>query len=141
MSVHTDTRVGAGRTKLRKPLLVLLGFTLPLAILGRTSLMPSSVGYTCPFKAVTGYNCPGCGLSRCVHALAHGDILGAMHFNLLFVAMLPVLAWAWFRWFRAEQTGRPLHGPSRTVTALLLVAVVGFSVLRNVPHMPLIWLH
>ena len=51
----------------------------------------------CMFYAATGWHCPGCGLTRCLHALAHGDLPQAMAMNpLLLVLMLltPVfVAW------------------------------------------------
>jgi hypothetical protein len=37
----------------------------------------------CPFLSLTGFACPGCGLTRGFHALFHGDILGALDYNLL----------------------------------------------------------
>ncbi len=49
---------------------------------------PTTAGFfpVCPLYATTGLNCPGCGLTRGVHALFHGDVPGALHFN----ALLPV---------------------------------------------------
>ena len=43
----------------------------------------------CPFKLITGYDCPGCGSQRAVHALLHGDVAQAFHFNPLFVIAIP----------------------------------------------------
>lgn len=42
----------------------------------------------CVFKAVTGWDCPGCGTQRAVHALLHGRVAEAWHYNaMLFVAV------------------------------------------------------
>ena len=51
---------------------------------------PTTAGFfpVCPLYAMTGIACPGCGLTRGFHALFHGDILAALHFN----ALLPVYA-------------------------------------------------
>jgi hypothetical protein len=42
----------------------------------------------CPFFALTGWLCPGCGSARAVHALLHGDLVGALRLNpFTFVAL------------------------------------------------------
>jgi hypothetical protein len=144
MSYTTTDRLGALgtsiRTSLRPPVLALVG-TLGLGLaLGRSGLMPSSFGYTCPFKALTGYNCPGCGLSRCVNALAHGHLGAAIHFNALFFVVMAALAWGWWAWFRSDAERRPLPPPRLWVLVGLLAVTLVFSILRNVPGMPVIGL-
>ena len=47
----------------------------------------------CTFHQLTGYHCPGCGGTRCVAALLHGDILQAAAYNLYFLLALPFLLW------------------------------------------------
>lgn len=44
----------------------------------------------CVFNLVTGLLCPGCGATRCVEAVAHGQFLYALRCNLL----LPVVSFA-----------------------------------------------
>ncbi len=53
---------------------------------------PTTAGFfpVCPLHAMTGLNCPGCGMTRGFHALFHGDILSALHFNALLPAFLLV---------------------------------------------------
>jgi len=133
---RTDRR----RSAIRPPLLVLIGTLGTFAALGASNAMPSSIGYTCPFKALTGYNCPGCGMSRCVHALMHGNVTGALHYNAFLFVLVPVLLWAWFAWFRADRDGKPLPSPNLKVLGALLVVMLLFGVLRNVPGMPIIGL-
>lgn len=46
---------------------------------------------SCWFKRLTGMDCPGCGLTRSVVCLVHGNFLDAWHFNpggYLFFAVL-----------------------------------------------------
>jgi Protein of unknown function (DUF2752) len=40
---------------------------------------PTTAGFfpVCPLYALTGYACPGCGMTRGLHALLHGDVLGS----------------------------------------------------------------
>ena len=39
---------------------------------GKTGFFPS-----CPFRALTGFNCPGCGTTRALHQLLHGNVVAA----------------------------------------------------------------
>jgi hypothetical protein len=91
----------------------------------------------CPFLLVTGHPCPGCGGLRAVNDLTNFDLVGAASSNLLFVASIPFIAWFWLRWMQRAWAG-PQSGASspeistRTV-ALILAAVIGFWILRNLP--------
>lgn len=61
----------------------------------------------CMFHALTGWYCVGCGMTRALHALAHGDVLRAFSMNPLAMTMLAIsplllgwkLGWqpAWLR--------------------------------------------
>lgn len=90
----------------------------------------------CPFLTLTGLYCPGCGSTRCLHALAHLDLAGALAMNpLLVLSLLPL-------------TVLLLHGagllPQRLLglrnllaePKLWLVLLLGFAVLRNLPWLP-----
>ena len=95
----------------------------------------------CPFRAATGLDCPGCGATRAVYALTRGDVARAADHNLLAVAALPGLAWAYLRW-SLVRLGRhdrlPNVGPRTAWT--VTVAVCAFVVLRNLPWWPWTWL-
>lgn len=90
----------------------------------------------CPFLLVTGLYCPGCGITRMLHALAHGDIVRAVDMNAMIVAMLPALALlaaneATTRRVLSPRLARPLYNAK-----LWLAVVVLFGVLRNLPWAP-----
>jgi hypothetical protein len=113
------------------PLTTAAGLLLATAYVGAVD--PNQHGHypTCPFLALTGLYCPGCGTLRAVHALAHLDLAGAASKNVLFLAMLPVLAALWLGWLRRSVTGRSRWvAPSWTIWALFTV-ILGFGVLRN----------
>lgn len=107
------------------PLLV-LGASVLLAVTATVYLFdPVTTWFypPCVFNLLTGLLCPGCGGTRALHALLHGDVAAAFAFNpLLFVAMGTaafvtvrpvVLTKTWFAW---------------TCAAVLL----GWGVVRNV---------
>ena len=61
--------------------------TLPALVLVAAALVPPAWldggPPLCPFRWATGLPCPGCGLTRSVVALAHGDLSGAWFFHPL----------------------------------------------------------
>jgi hypothetical protein len=94
---------------------------------------PSSLFPICPFKALTGLNCPGCGGLRMMHDVLHGDITAAVVDNVFLLVGLPLLAaWLLYRWRR--------HQPLLTKPALavIVVAAVTWTVVRNLPGFPLV---
>jgi hypothetical protein len=97
---------------------------------------PNETGHypVCPLYGLTGVYCPGCGGLRSAHAVAHGDLAGALGDNALAVAgygVFAVLLVLWF--FRAvkDAPGRIVLRPFWWWALGGLVAV--FSVLRNLP--------
>ena len=95
---------------------------------------------SCLFHDLTGWYCPGCGTTRALHALVHGDLAGVVAMNPL-LPVLGVLLPAVF----LQGVGRPLPLPP-VVQAWLLSAkfwialIVGFGLLRNLPWWPFSWL-
>lgn len=88
----------------------------------------------CPVKMATGLDCPGCGTQRALHALLHGDFVGALRFNALLpfsFALLAVLATASIMRLK----GRPrlfnaIHTP-RFIYALLTLITL-WVIARNI---------
>lgn len=89
----------------------------------------------CPIRAMTGWQCPGCGSTRCVSAIASGDLVGGARQNpLLFatfsglvllsvIGMLsPARLGSLFAWYQR----------ARVETAVVAIAaMVTFTVGRN----------
>ncbi len=131
-----STAQRATLARLRAPASVAVGVaaaTVCLALVDPHA--PGRYG-VCPLLALTGLYCAGCGGLRATHDLAHGDLAGAWAMNPLWVVAVPLLAALWARWalrrWRGSpprSSGRPQLWPAWT----LLVVVVGYSVLRNVP--------
>ncbi len=68
----------------RQRVAVVLAFAVGLAFLGigYAALVRRGIGIPCPFYLVTGLRCPGCGISRALAALLHGDAHTFLEYNL-----------------------------------------------------------
>lgn len=90
----------------------------------------------CVLRAATGLYCPGCGATRALHALLHGDIQAAVRHNLLLVALLPaILAFVCVQAASLLRRGiwRQIHLPS-SLLVTLVVLMLGFAAVRNLPY-------
>lgn len=99
----------------------------------------------CQLHSLTGLHCPGCGMTRFASAVVRADPAQAAAYNALGLIALPFVTvwglqqvWAWFwgttprRWFAPKWHAR--------VTAVFLVVLAAFFVLRNVPAEPFTFL-
>jgi hypothetical protein len=122
----------------------------PLAALG---CMGAAVGYTlltdptnsapdapatCLLKLTTGLDCPGCGGTRAMWYVLHGDLPDAARHHIVWVFVLPFLLYLYVAWAVRQSFGWRL--PQLRVTPLMLGVVLAvwfaFSVLRNLPWAP-----
>jgi hypothetical protein len=126
------TAPGSRRREVRTPIGVGAGVLAATVLLAVRD--PHAGGYgICPVLALTGMACAGCGGLRAVHDLAVLDVSGAWAMNPLAVVAAPVLVAAWAVWLVRAASGRPAwHPPGRLLVGVLVVVVL-FSVLRNVP--------
>lgn len=90
----------------------------------------------CMFHAFTGLYCIGCGLTRGLHALVHGDIAGAFAMNplgMLMLALMPLMA-AWGKGWQPRLL-RPVMEVAMQ-PKLWLVVLPGYWIARNLPWFP-----
>ena len=94
----------------------------------------------CFFHELTNLYCPGCGVQRSFHALLNGHILTAIDYNLLFISFLPLIIYfiVAFTWGKKASTSSFIYKPAFSFT--VVIVVVSFWVLRNIPVMPFSWL-
>ncbi|MEO5628158.1 MAG: DUF2752 domain-containing protein, partial [Thermomonas sp.] len=90
--------------------------------------------------ALSGWYCPGCGSTRALHALLHGDLPQALAMNPLLVIAMPLLAWMALNAAGATMPGRRLLLPWAGKPRFWLVVLVVYWILRNLPWMPFAWL-
>ena len=87
----------------------------------------------CPFLRLTGLKCPGCGTQRAIHALLHGDVLSALHFNALLPVSIPLLLL--YGYAELVRTRKPrFYNRVNSVTAILavLIVVIVWWIVRNI---------
>jgi hypothetical protein len=122
----------------RRRLAVALGSSALLAgSLGYVGLVdphkPGSVFPVCPFRLLTGWNCPACGGLRMTHDLLHGDLAAAITDNVFLLVGIPLLAgWILLR----HRRGKSL--PPRPAAAIAMIAMLAWTVVRNLPGFPLV---
>lgn len=95
----------------------------------------------CAFKLLTGLDCPGCGGTRMVWYLLHGNLYQAARFHLIALIAAPILAYAYVVWAARRVSGVRLPSRSIPLTVVLgyLVVWIVFSVLRDLPWEPFTW--
>ena len=85
----------------------------------------------CMFHHLTRLYCPGCGATRALSAMLHGDIKASLHNNLLLFPLLALIA------FMIIKPGISLKRP---VAIAILAVVLLFTILRNIPVAPFTYL-
>lgn len=92
----------------------------------------------CPLLTITGFACPGCGMTRGLHALMHGDILTALDFNALLPLVLIFFGYIFVSLLMFAVRGRLLMPAESSLKFLwiFLGLLIVFGVLRNLPFYP-----
>ena len=102
---------------------------------GKTGFFP-----VCPFRALTGFTCPGCGSTRGLHRLLHGDVVAAFELNPLLIVSLPFLLYALLRYTNAAIREKPLKGNQLNAKCIwvMFVVILFFWIYRNTPFYPFV---
>lgn len=89
----------------------------------------------CMVHELTGWNCPGCGSQRMLHAILHGNIAEAWHYNALFVILIPILIPMTYLELR-KHTHPKAYAAINSVPVILSIAsaIVIWGVVRNLLH-------
>lgn len=97
---------------------------------------PERYGFypACPVYRYLHLYCPGCGGTRALAAILHGRVSEAMHYNPLFVMLLPLLLMFGGTVYWSAVTKNKIEWPPVPTTAVvsLLTVMTAFTVFRNV---------
>jgi len=85
----------------------------------------------CMFHQLTGLYCPGCGATRALSAMLHGDLKSSLHNNLLLFPLLALIA---------VLIVKPEISLKRPVAIAIVAVVLLFTILRNIPVAPFTYL-
>ena len=94
----------------------------------------------CFFHELTGLYCPGCGVQRSFHALLNGHILTAIDYNLLFILFLPLFIYFILAFALGKKHPSSSFIYKSAFSFTVVIVVVSFWVLRNIPYTPFSWL-
>ncbi|MFR1809659.1 MAG: DUF2752 domain-containing protein [Pygmaiobacter massiliensis] len=111
----------------------------PLFLLAAWFLYREGHLFPCYFYQTTGFYCLGCGGSRAVLALMHGNFTDALRYNAFVVLLLPFLAYFLLSVLIETICGRRiLRRPKLPGWAWICLALVAaaFTIIRNLPFMP-----
>tara|TARA_B100001115_G_scaffold180669_1_gene173429 strand:+ start:237 stop:641 length:405 start_codon:yes stop_codon:yes gene_type:complete len=120
-------------------LAILIG--VPLVIIGGATalffLNPSEHSFfpKCSFYVATGFSCPGCGSTRALFHLTHGNLLEALRLNPGLMALITLGLTDYIRFVVSVIHGNPfqtLFGRLKLLGALMGVMLV-YGVIRNLP--------
>jgi hypothetical protein len=94
----------------------------------------------CPFRLLTGFTCPGCGATRALHQVLHGNFETAFTLNPLLLIAIPFLLFALIRYSVIALRGgvpRPFALPAPFTYAILFI-ILSFWIFRNTPFYPFV---
>ena len=116
-------------------------FGIPLTIIGGGValffLNPSEHSFfpKCALYMATGFSCPGCGSTRALYQLTHGDVLEAMRLNPGLMALITLGITDYVRFVVSVIRGNPfqtLFGRLKLLGALMGLMLV-YGIIRNLP--------
>ena len=126
------------RTLIASLVLVFAGVVLVLYLYNPST---SSFYPLCLFYSLTGMHCAGCGGLRATHALLHGNITESVTYNPLLIMGAPILFVAgmainYTRIFSFSRSKHEMDHLMRCLTPIVVITVIGYTILRNLPFPP-----
>ncbi len=98
---------------------------------------PNTFAYTpkCYFHSFTGLHCPGCGSQRALHEILHGNIWTGFKHNFLILLAILIIGYKFYIYYvnTIKKQAKKNLLQHNAAPWLILVIVLGFWVLRNLP--------
>lgn len=139
--IAIDVTPAAGSARVADPVRWVPALLLVAAGLGVIALLTPAAGLVppCTWRALTGTYCPGCGTGRAIQALSRGDLLAALRLNQLLLLFVPFALYGAISWVlrRRSIASLPRLLDQAWFGPVVLVLIVAYWVVRNVPIYPL----
>ena len=117
------------------------GIALILVLLLAYTNSTFHIGLVCPLNNMFGIDCPGCGGTRMLVAILHGQFTKAMNYNaFLFVTAIPALMCYLVESIYWINTGR-IYKETTILKWVWLISFFIFGVLRNLPQFSFLAVH
>lgn len=134
--------------RIKKYTYLVLAILLPSAILLFYYMNYGSSGgfegSQCTIHYLTGLNCPGCGGQRTIYALMHGRFIDALRYNSLLVFGLPFLIYMYYYIIQVYVLKNEKYVRQNLLSTkgiyIFMALLVLFTILRNIPIEPFIYL-
>ncbi|NLY18362.1 MAG: DUF2752 domain-containing protein [Clostridiaceae bacterium] len=120
-----------------------LAIGMAIYILYRVNPARNAFPLVCSFRHYTGFYCPGCGMTRALYSVIHGNFKEAFSYNLLWPLILLFLIVSVYFWLSFLYSGK---NPFNTINRFfqrysfsgwfVLILFLAFWILRNIPIYP-----
>ena len=90
-------------------------------------------GIPCIFHELTGFLCPGCGITRCIISILHGNLYEAFRYNAFVFIGLPFFIFIYINnlFNLLTNKGKKIVVPEK-VLIILVIVLIAFGIVRNI---------
>ena len=111
-------------------------FNLLLSFLGIIYIIineKTDFSIPCIFHELTGFLCPGCGITRCIMSILHGNFYEAFRYNAFVFIGLPFFIFIYINNLINTLTdkGKKIVVPEKILIILVIILIV-FGIVRNI---------
>ena len=88
------------------------------------------------FRELTGFYCPGCGATRALHQILHGNVKAALTLNPLLIIFLPYLLYLFCNvYILGDRKIIEKNLNNKNLLTLAIIFLI-YGILRNIPIYP-----
>ena len=115
--------------------IILWGSSLPALLAASFLYYPWAFGrgpVMCPLPLILGIPCPGCGITRSLACVTHGEFARAFEYHAIWPALLAYLGALWIYKVLETVRGEPPKWPTRMIARVALIGLMTFWAVRLV---------